>query len=164
MKNTEPNVGITNLRRKKQLQLFEINKIIMLNFSFIQRVYFLNLFSAIYVYVYHDTPSRNCSCIITLNREKCQIIKSPCWRFQARHKLWNWKRQSRASSHQSSGLSIAAVYTGLCSIIMRYLRGSALVLFLQSYYLSCTASFWNFSSFRGDFLFLQTKDLIRTHH
>ena len=74
------------------------------------------------------------------------------------------KTTFRASSHQSSGLSIAAVYTGLCSIIMRYLRGSALALFMQSYYVSCTANLWNFSSFRGDFLFLQTKELIRTHH
>ena len=87
---------------KKQLQLFEINKIIMLNFSFIQRVYFLNLFSAIFVYVYHDTSYRNCSCIITLNREKCQIIKSPCWRFQARHRLWNSKRQEIPLSNKGS--------------------------------------------------------------
>ena len=74
----------------------------MLNFSFIQRVYFLNLFSAIFVDVYHDTPSRNCSCIITLNREKCQIIKSSCWRFQARHKFWNSKRQEIPLSNKGS--------------------------------------------------------------
>ena len=74
----------------------------MLNFSFIQRDSFLNLFSVIFVYVYHDTPSRNCSCIITLNREKCQIIKSPCWRFQARHKLWNSKRQEIPLSNKGS--------------------------------------------------------------
>ena len=42
------------------------------------------------------------------------------------------KTTFRVSSHQSCGLSIAAVYTGLCSIIMRYLRGSALALFMQS--------------------------------
>ena len=74
------------------------------------------------------------------------------------------KTTFRASSHQSSGLSIAAVYIGFCSMIMRYLRGSALALFMQSYHVSCTANLWNFSSFRGEFLFLQTKELIRTHH
>ena len=70
------------------------------------------------------------------------------------------KTTFRASSHQSSGLSIAAVYTGLCSFIMRYLRGSALALFMQSWFIetlvvSCTANLWNLSTFRGDFLFLQ---------
>ena len=35
----------------------------------------INLFSAIFVYVYNDTPCRNWSSIITVNREKCQIIK-----------------------------------------------------------------------------------------
>ena len=44
-------------------------------------------------YVYNDTSSRNCNSIINVNREKCQIIKSQCWRFQARHKLWNSKRR-----------------------------------------------------------------------
>ena len=78
------------LLAKKELQLFEINKVII--FGFLQRVYFLNLFSAIFVYIYDDTPCRNCSSIITINREKCQIIKSQCWRFQGGHKLWNSKR------------------------------------------------------------------------
>ena len=55
------------------------------------------------------------------------------------------KTTFRASSHQSSGLSIAAVYTGLCSIIIRYLRSSALGLFMQSWFIetlvvSCTAN------------------------
>ena len=38
----------------------------------------------------------------------------------------------KASSHQGSGLSIAAVYTGSRSIIIRYLSVSALALFMQS--------------------------------
>ena len=76
------------------------------------------------------------------------------------------KTTLRASSQQGSGLSITTVS---CSIIIRYLRGSALALFMQSWFIetlvvSCTANLWNFSSFRGDFLFLQTKDPIRTHH
>ena len=49
-------------------------------------------------YVYNDTTSRNCSSIINVNREKCQIIKSQCWRFQARHKLWNSKRREISES------------------------------------------------------------------
>ena len=53
----------------------------------------MNFFSAIFVYVYNDTHSQNCISIINVYREKCQIIKSRCWRFQARHKLWNSKRQ-----------------------------------------------------------------------
>ena len=87
---------------KKQLQLFEINKIIILNFSFLQRVYFLNLSQRYLFYVYNDTTSRNCSSIINVNREKCQIIKSQCWRFQARHKLWNSKRQEIPLSNKGS--------------------------------------------------------------
>ena len=94
MKFTEiPNVGITNFWRKIRLWPLEINKIVILNFTCLQWVYFLNFFSAIFVYVYNDNPSLNCSSIISLNREKYQIIKSQCWRFQTRHKLWNSKRQ-----------------------------------------------------------------------
>ena len=73
------------------------------------------------------------------------------------------KTTLRASSQQGSGLSITTVS---CSIIIRYLRGSALALFMQSWFIetlvaSCWANLWNFSSFRGDFLFLHTKELIR---
>ena len=32
-------------------------------------------------YVHNDTTSRNCSSIINVNREKCQIMKSQCWRY-----------------------------------------------------------------------------------
>ena len=76
------------------------------------------------------------------------------------------KTTLRASSQQGSGLSITTVSF---SIIIRYLRGSALALFMQSWFIetlvvSCWANLWNFSSFRGDFLFLYTKELIRTHH
>ena len=97
---------------KKQLQLFEINKIIILNFSFLQRVYLLNLFSAIFVYVYNNTPCRSCISIITVNREKFQIIKSQCWRFHARHKLWNSKRQEIPLSDEGgiSALTKLAVW------------------------------------------------------
>ena len=42
------------------------------------------------------------------------------------------KTTFRASSQQGSGLSITAVS---CSIIIRYLRGSALALFMQSWFI-----------------------------
>ena len=76
------------------------------------------------------------------------------------------KTTLRASSQQGSGLDITTVS---CSIVIRYLRGSALALFMQSLFIeTLVASSWanlgNVSSFRGDFLFLQTKELIRTHH
>ena len=45
------------------------------------------------------------------------------------------KTTFKASSHQGSGLSIAAVYTGSRSIIITYLSVSALAFFMQSWFM-----------------------------
>ena len=78
---------------RKHFPVLEINRIIILNFYFpttgLLREPFLNDICL----CYNDTPCRNCSSIITINREISQILKSQCWRFQACHKLWNWKGQ-----------------------------------------------------------------------
>ena len=67
----------------------EINMMILHNFIFLQRVYFLNLFAAIFVYV---------MTIVIVNREKYQIINV---RAGASKHVTNFETGSDGKSHKA---------------------------------------------------------------
>ena len=94
MKFTEiPNVGITNFWQKKTaLAIWKKTRplsLILVSYNGFNSW----TFSQRYLFMFIMTPILKIVSIINAYREKCQIIKSQCWRFQARHKLWNSKRQ-----------------------------------------------------------------------